>query len=98
MNKINPAWKAYNDSMNEGGEGFNPHAKYIAAPVVVAAAACPAAVANKMLRDQRGNLIPADKLQAALDKDVARLSKITDASARALTEQSIAHARQQLGL
>ncbi len=96
MSKINPAWKAYNDVMNEGGEGFNPHAKYISAPV--AAVARPAAVANKMLRDQRGNLIPADKLQAALDKDIARLSKITDASARALTEQSIAHARQQLGL
>lgn len=97
MSKINPAWKAYNDLINEGGEGFNPHPKYIAS--TVAATVRPAAVAtNKMLRDQRGNLIPADKLQSALDKDLARLAKITDASARALTEQSIAHARQQLGL
>ena len=26
---LNPLWKAYNDAMNEGGEGFNPHEKFI---------------------------------------------------------------------
>lgn len=27
--KRNPAWKRYNDGQNEGGEGYNPHSKYI---------------------------------------------------------------------
>lgn len=26
---VNPEWKRYNDAMNEGGDGYNPHAKYI---------------------------------------------------------------------
>jgi len=26
---INPLWAAYNNIHNEGGEGFNPHAKHI---------------------------------------------------------------------
>jgi hypothetical protein len=30
MNTINPKWLAYNNVMNEGGEGYNPHPKYIA--------------------------------------------------------------------
>ncbi len=29
MFKTNPAWAAYNNAMNEGGEGFNPHPKFI---------------------------------------------------------------------
>jgi hypothetical protein len=29
MATINPVWKAYNDLHNEGGEGYNPHDKYI---------------------------------------------------------------------
>ena len=29
MNTINPLWTAYNNAMNEGGEGFNPHPKHI---------------------------------------------------------------------
>jgi hypothetical protein len=37
---INPAWIAYNDFQNEGGEGYNPHPKYVArAAAVVAPAA-----------------------------------------------------------
>lgn len=28
---INPKWIEYNLVMNEGGEGYNPHSKYIAA-------------------------------------------------------------------
>ena len=27
--KQNPEWKKYNDFMNEGGEGYNPHEKMI---------------------------------------------------------------------
>lgn len=30
---INPKWIEYNNTYNEGGEGYNPHAKYISAPV-----------------------------------------------------------------
>jgi hypothetical protein len=30
MKQINPAWQEYNDTYNEGGEGYNPHPKYIA--------------------------------------------------------------------
>lgn len=29
MSKINPKWVSYNNLHNEGGEGYNPHAKYI---------------------------------------------------------------------
>lgn len=28
-NKLNPAWITYNNLQNEGGEGYNPHPKYI---------------------------------------------------------------------
>lgn len=28
--KLNPKWIKYNNIMNEGGEGYNPHNKYIA--------------------------------------------------------------------
>jgi|694.fasta_scaffold13897_4 hypothetical protein len=27
--KINPEWKRYKDAMNEGGDGYNPHGKWI---------------------------------------------------------------------
>lgn len=36
---INPQWIEYNRSMNEGGEGYNPHPKYIASPAVAPAGA-----------------------------------------------------------
>lgn len=29
MQTINPLWTAYNNLQNEGGEGYNPHDKYI---------------------------------------------------------------------
>jgi hypothetical protein len=30
MNKqVNPAWTQYNDINNEGGEGYNPHPKFL---------------------------------------------------------------------
>lgn len=28
-NTINPMWKAYNDLINEGGDGYNPHEQFI---------------------------------------------------------------------
>ena len=27
--KLNPAWVAYQNGINEGGEGYNPHAKHL---------------------------------------------------------------------
>lgn len=29
MNTINPLWTAYNNFMNEGVEGYNPHPQYV---------------------------------------------------------------------
>lgn len=29
MTKINPLWTAYNNLQNDGGEGYNPHSKFI---------------------------------------------------------------------
>jgi hypothetical protein len=26
---MNPLWTAYNNAMNEGGEGYNPHEKFV---------------------------------------------------------------------
>lgn len=39
MATINPKWSEYNRAMNEGGEGYNPYPKFIAAPVAVAPSA-----------------------------------------------------------
>jgi hypothetical protein len=39
MATINPKWIEYNRVMNEGGEGYNPHPKYISAPVAATASA-----------------------------------------------------------
>jgi hypothetical protein len=94
---INPAWIAYNDVQNEGGEGYNPHPKYVArAAAVVAPAAALSALTNKLVRNQRGNLIKASAMAEQLAKDEARLPKITDAYGRKLTEEAIAYARAAL--
>lgn len=29
MSKLNPAWAAHNSLYNDGGEGYNPHSKYL---------------------------------------------------------------------
>lgn len=92
--RINPAWRQWQDLQNEGGEGYNPHAKWISAAPVANRVAQPA---GGMLKDERGNLVPAAKLAARLARDQQRLSIITDASARAITLAAINHARAQLG-
>ena len=94
LTKINPAWIAYNDLQNEGGEGYNPHPKYIAASTPVATAR--KSVSVRMLKDERGNLIPADKMAARLARDESRISKTTDASALQIVQASIDYARAQL--
>ena len=37
MQVLNAKWTEYNNAMNEGGEGYNPHPKYIAKFVAQAA-------------------------------------------------------------
>ena len=93
---INPAWKAYNDINNEGGEGYNPHPKFIARAAIGASVAAKAAADSRILKDERGNLIPAAKMAERLAKDGARLARITDESAKAITQASINFARAAL--
>lgn len=95
MNKINPAWIAYKRDMLEGGEGYNPHPKYISVSTAkpIAAASRPA---PRMLRDERGNYIPADKLAARLAADEAALASVTDATAREMLIARIEYARKAL--
>lgn len=97
MLKINPAWQDWQITQNEGGEGYNPHPKWIEVAASPKAATTTTKTDNRMLRDERGNYIPASKLAAAMERDIARLDKITDATARAIVEAGIAHARAQLG-
>lgn len=96
MQVLNPAWKAYNDLANEGGEGYNPHPKFIARAATPVVATAAKAVANKLVKDERGNTVPAAKMAERLAKDEARLTKIADASARAITQASIEFARAAL--
>ena len=86
---INPAWLAFNDLINEGGEGFNPHPKWIAK---TAAAVAPVATvkADRMLRDARGNTVPESKVRARLAKSLATLPTLTNASAIELFRADIA--------
>ena len=46
---INQKWAEYNRSMNEGGEGYNPHPKFLAAaPAAVRAPGAARMIAGKM--------------------------------------------------
>lgn len=96
MQVLNPAWKQYQDVVNEGGEGFNPHPKYITRQSVPAVAKPVATASSRMVKDERGNTVPAAKMAERLAKDEARLAKITNESARAITQASIDFARAAL--
>ncbi len=99
MQVLNPAWKAFNDLHNEGGEGYNPHPKWIArqaAPVAVKPAVAAASGASKYVKDERGNTMTAAKMAERLAKDEACMLRITDASARSLTQARIDFARAAL--
>lgn len=95
MNTINPAWKQFNELFNEGGEGYNPHPKFIARSAAPATAKAPA-VAARLVKDERGNTVPAAKMAERLARDESRMTKITDASARAITQAAIDFARAAL--
>ena len=46
---INQKWAEYNRSMNEGGEGYNPHPKFLAAaPAAVRVPGAARMIAGKM--------------------------------------------------
>lgn len=81
------------DTINEGGEGYRPDAARRAAPVVAKVAAV---TDSRMLKDERGNLIPAAKLAARLARDLDRLPSLTNQSARDITQAAIDFARAQL--
>ncbi|MEN5117486.1 hypothetical protein ABE488_09155 [Luteimonas sp. TWI662] len=93
MSKINPEWVRYNNLFNEGyADSYNPHPKHIAvAPAAVALGAT--APAGKVYRDSRGMQIDPVALIAEAED---RFPFITDAFARKLVEQSIAHYRKML--
>jgi len=94
--QLNPAWKRFNDLHNEGGEGYNPHPKFIAAQSAAAAPKTGAGAASRIVKDERGNHISAAKLAERLARDEARMLKITDESARAITQAAIEFARNAL--
>jgi len=98
MFKLNPEWKKYNDFFNEGGEGYNPHKKWISAEEKPAEkiAAAEQQKSDRLLKDMRGNNIRESALRANLEKDLARLEKVTDPFGRKIIEDSIAHAKAQL--
>jgi hypothetical protein len=81
------------DTINEGGEGYRPEFARRAVPIARVIAKTSAVV---MVRDERGNLVPADKMAARLAKDIDRLARVTDVSARRLIQASIEHAQAQL--
>jgi len=81
------------DVINEGGEGYRPdYAMRNAAPVVARKV-----VADTILKDSKGRPVPRSKVEGWLAADLARLDKITDATARAITERAIAEYRATLG-
>lgn len=99
---LNPAWRAYNNGMNEGGEGYNPHVKWLiqVAPAAVAQArrtAAPASRDMRLLVAQNGNAVRAWQLAEELAKDERRIAG-TAGAAREITQAAIDHARRQLGI
>lgn len=90
MQKLNPEWTRYNNLQNEGGEGYNPHPKYIA--VAASVAASPVS-AGKVYRNRQGRQIDPVALIAESE---ARLARVTDKLARAAIEKSIAEYRAML--
>lgn len=92
--QINPEWLAYNNGMNEGGEGFNPHAKWIPRQTCEVRSF----TGDQLVRDYAGRTVRASKLRESMALDEKRLARITDPTARDITQRYIDHAKQQLGL
>jgi len=100
--KINPAWISYNNLHNEGGEGFNPHPKYLVSTPAKAVSAKPAqaaastANADDLIKDERGQWVRRSVLVARLADYEKRLPGITDKFAREIVQKSIDFARAAL--
>jgi hypothetical protein len=90
MQKLNPEWTSHNNLHNEGGEGYNPHPKYIT--VANTAATAPLS-AGKVYRNRQGRQIDPVALIAESE---ARLARVTDKLARAAIEKSIAEYRAMM--
>lgn len=86
---INPEWSKHNAIYNEGGEGYNPHSKWIAKPATVQAI-------GRLLRDQNGNVIKESVMRAKLAELTERMTRLTDATAIAITQETINHYTAQL--
>jgi hypothetical protein len=97
--KLNQAWQSYNDLNNEGGEGYNPHPKWITArrDLATTTAAQTKRTTENLVRDLRGNLISESALRSQLANNRTRIATITDPTARVIVQRSIDHAIAQLG-
>lgn len=97
--KINPKWKSYNDLNNEGGEGFNPHSKFIS-PNPTQPKKQPPLTNNQSgyCRDERGNTVARETLAKRLEKDIELIQRLTNDYAIKITQESINFAKKELGL
>lgn len=100
--KINPEWVKYNNLHNEGGEGYNPHTKWLNnMPGYDAVTGQPEVkverdpVMDKLVKDtvKDGNVYHLREILERYEQDVARLPKLTDAIAIKQTEAAIAKRR-----
>lgn len=94
---INPAWKWHNDTYNEGGEGYNPHPKWIDSegkPEVVSVTP-----SNERLISVPGisRLLRESEVRASIAEAQERLTRLTDPSAIRITKEGIAAYTKALG-
>ncbi len=94
--KLNPEWKKWNDLQNEGGEGYNPHPKWIQADSSSIPSSATPKSSPRLVRDMRGNYISSIKLMEQLKKDERRLALFPEGNP--IIQESVDHARKELGL
>jgi hypothetical protein len=86
---INPEWSKHNAIYNEGGEGYNPHNKWMQKSATVQAV-------GRILRDANGNVMKESVMRTKLAELTERISRLTDATAIAITQDTINHYTAQL--
>jgi hypothetical protein len=94
---LNPEWKKYNDFQNEGGEGFNPHQKWIVESGNKKPDHAKTGGYDPLVRNQMGNYVRASALRADMCKCQQRLETVTDETAKEILIKSIEHAKKELG-
>jgi len=87
--KINPDWSKHNAIYNEGGEGYNPHNKWMQQPTKAQAN-------GRLLRDQQGNVMQESVMRTKLAELTERMGRLTDATAIDITQRTITHYASQL--